>query len=314
MPISIVQSRRRHRAVLAPGGRLCKPHLEKLRQFQPGSYIHDGQYQGHAEDPRPAADRHHVLQRSVLIRGRIEGELPRARRGIDHAVVLVGYYDDATVPSGGYWVIKNSWDTGWGNAGYGFVPYGDLENHNRTYSLTAPVYYTGSMATVTWRAGRARGPAAEIIGRASDQYGTSSADLCLGEQGNLRDVQPAGGSMSLSGTVIAHGVTFSAGATGYVFNGVNGGALTVTGGGITANETVTINAPVTIGAPQTWTIDSGKYLTVGGIHTIISNLTINSAGNVYVNGAIDGGGALNASGAAPGSITFNGNGSFNAIG
>jgi C1A family cysteine protease len=37
--------------------------------------------------------------------------------GIDHAVVIVGYYDDAAVPSGGYWVIKNSWDTGFGEAG-----------------------------------------------------------------------------------------------------------------------------------------------------------------------------------------------------
>ena len=120
--------------------------------------------------------------------------------------------------------------------------------------------------------------------------------------------------MSLSGTVIAHGVTIAAGATGYVFNGVNNGALTVTGGGITAHESVAFNVPVTIGAPQTWTIDSGKNLTVGGIHTIISNLTINAAGNVYVNGAIDGGGVLNASGAAPGSITFSGAGSFNASG
>ena len=105
-----------------------------------------------------------------------------------------------------------------------------------------------------------------------------------------------------------------AGATGYVFNGVNSGALTVTAGGITAHESVAFNVPVSIGAPQTWTIDSGKSLTVGGIHTIISNLTINAAGNVYVNGVIDGGGVLNANGAAPGSITFSGAGSFNASG
>ena len=45
-------------------------------------------------------------------------------------------------------------------------------------------------------------------------------------------------------------------------------------------------------------------MTVGGLHTLISNLTINAAGNVYVNGVIDGGGVLNANGAAPGSITF----------
>jgi hypothetical protein len=53
---------------------------------------------------------------------------------------------------------------------------------------------------------------------------------------------------------IAHGVNINAGATGYVFNGVNGGALTVTAGGINANESVTINAPVTIAAPQSWNV------------------------------------------------------------
>ena len=27
----------------------------------------------------------------------------------DHEVSLVGFQDDANVPSGGYWIIKNSW-------------------------------------------------------------------------------------------------------------------------------------------------------------------------------------------------------------
>ena len=33
----------------------------------------------------------------------------------DHAVLLVGYSDDAEIP---YWKIKNSWTTGWGEEGY----------------------------------------------------------------------------------------------------------------------------------------------------------------------------------------------------
>mmetsp|Transcript_11832 Transcript_11832/g.16775 ORF Transcript_11832/g.16775 Transcript_11832/m.16775 type:complete len:453 (-) Transcript_11832:80-1438(-) len=34
---------------------------------------------------------------------------------IDHAILLVGYNDDADTP---YWVLKNSWGTGWGEGGY----------------------------------------------------------------------------------------------------------------------------------------------------------------------------------------------------
>ena len=96
-----------------------------------------------------------------------------------------------------------------------------------------------------------------------------------------------GGAVTLSGTVIAHGVTISSGATGYTFSG---GALTVTAGGITANESATFNSPISVGAPQTWTVASGKTLTVGDLHTIISPLTISGAGNTTITGTIDGGG------------------------
>ena len=66
--------------------------------------------------------------------------------GTDHEVSLVGYCDDAKVPSGGYWIIKNSWGTGEGQDGYGFIPYGDLEIHNDISAITGAVYYTGAMA------------------------------------------------------------------------------------------------------------------------------------------------------------------------
>lgn len=29
--------------------------------------------------------------------------------GLDHAVVITGYCDDASIPGGGYWIVKNSW-------------------------------------------------------------------------------------------------------------------------------------------------------------------------------------------------------------
>ena len=45
-----------------------------------------------------------------------------------HAVLLVGYQDHANSPGGGYFIVRNSWGTGWGyqspyGHGYGTIPY-----------------------------------------------------------------------------------------------------------------------------------------------------------------------------------------------
>ncbi len=83
--------------------------------------------------------------------------------GFDHEVSLEGYCDDASIPTGGYWIIKNSWGysnnnlTDYGNNGYYLIPYGSLEIHNDISAITGPVYYTGAMATATWNGGGGRG-------------------------------------------------------------------------------------------------------------------------------------------------------------
>ena len=141
-----------------------------------------------------------------------------------------------------------------------------------------PSYFTGAMATVAWTGG-STWSAGGNNWTGSDMYGNYLPSYSWENKETSAIFNSAGGNVNLSGTVIAHGVTINSGATGYVFNGVNGGALTVTGGGITANENVTINAPVKIGAPQTWNVASGKWLTIGGdVHTIISSLTVNGHG------------------------------------
>ncbi len=45
-----------------------------------------------------------------------------------HAMCFVGYQDDASAPEGGYFILRNSWGTGWAwdspyEAGYGTIPY-----------------------------------------------------------------------------------------------------------------------------------------------------------------------------------------------
>lgn len=40
-----------------------------------------------------------------------------------HSVVLVGYHKSAKYPGGGYFIFRNSWGTGWGDGGYGYMPF-----------------------------------------------------------------------------------------------------------------------------------------------------------------------------------------------
>ena len=44
-----------------------------------------------------------------------------------HEVLLVGFADNATEPGGGSFIVRNSWGTGWGEAGYGRMSYAYLE-------------------------------------------------------------------------------------------------------------------------------------------------------------------------------------------
>ena len=53
----------------------------------------------------------------------------------NHCVTLVGYDDNGDAE--GYWIIKNSWGSDWGEEGYGKILYGDIERHQKTYAITS---------------------------------------------------------------------------------------------------------------------------------------------------------------------------------
>ena len=60
-----------------------------------------------------------------------------------HAVCLVGYQDTPSSPGGGYFIVRNSWSTGWAyqspyGAGYGTIPYQYVHNDGWE-AFTAPV-------------------------------------------------------------------------------------------------------------------------------------------------------------------------------
>ena len=60
--------------------------------------------------------------------------------GVNHSVAIVGYEDDSSMEEGGYWIVKNSWGSGWGDDGYGFFKYGDIEKHDRVHSITGDTF------------------------------------------------------------------------------------------------------------------------------------------------------------------------------
>jgi hypothetical protein len=46
--------------------------------------------------------------------------------GINHVLMIVGWKDISFIPSGGYWICKNSWGTDWGYDGFVNIAYGSL--------------------------------------------------------------------------------------------------------------------------------------------------------------------------------------------
>ncbi|MGA7702179.1 MAG: C1 family peptidase, partial [Thermoguttaceae bacterium] len=254
----------------------------------------------------------------------VEGYTGGTISAMDHEVSLVGYVDDPNMANhcGGYWIIKNSWGTGCGvnGTGYYYIPYNNIEVHGDISAITGAVYYTGPMyhtgawdgtgtdytgtaATNTWK-GTTSGVWDTTSGTSGNWMNNSTGSTFTWVNQELQAIFDNTGNnraITINGTIIAHGLTFNAGGTGYSFGG---GSLTVTSGGIQANENVTFNSQVYIGGPQSWTVANGKTLTVNGaLHTIISDLTFNGPGNTVIAGTIDGGGVMNTvGGAAPGGL------------
>ena len=59
----------------------------------------------------------------IIYRSGIYNDPSCDNQGIDHAVVIVGYATDSATKLD-YWIVRNSWGTGWGQAGYIYIQRG----------------------------------------------------------------------------------------------------------------------------------------------------------------------------------------------
>ena len=60
---------------------------------------------------------------------------------IDHAVAITGYNFDGSMP---YYIVRNSWGTGWGNAGY--INFEAVSTYEGTCGMNTSPMYVGAAA------------------------------------------------------------------------------------------------------------------------------------------------------------------------
>lgn len=75
--------------------------------------------------------------------GRITMRIGTEASAGGHAMCCVGYQDDANSPGGGFFILRNSWGTGWAyqspyGAGYGTIPYAYIAKENWEAVTTPP--------------------------------------------------------------------------------------------------------------------------------------------------------------------------------
>jgi autotransporter-associated beta strand protein len=205
-----------------------------------------------------------------------------------HAVLITGFHDDPGLPGGGYFIVKNSWGDWWGDQGYGKILYSSFGSYTQ-WMITGPAYVMGPSHTFTFDTSTSPGYQCESSAwsTAANVWTTDGVNLQAwqnGEDAALFHSDGGACTINIENSVIAHAVTFQDGAGEYT---LTGGSLTVTHGGITANENVLIQSDITIGAPQQWTIAAGKTLSItGAINTHISPLTVSGPGDTIIHGTI----------------------------
>jgi hypothetical protein len=123
--------------------------------------------------------------------GRMRRNLPGERKGGGHAMAVLGYRDDPTVPGGGYFVVRNSWGDTWAKdnpdgAGYCHMPYKLIYEQCLVAFEIDGVIKPGGSGPV----GGATGAAKATLSKGKRTLGSSAEDDEQGSlYGDLRELQ-----------------------------------------------------------------------------------------------------------------------------
>ena len=66
-----------------------------------------------------------------------------------HCITIVGYNNSWGGPDEGYWIVKNSWGTDWGEDGWFRIAYGECEMENNVYYYKGPNHADNKPETPT---------------------------------------------------------------------------------------------------------------------------------------------------------------------
>jgi hypothetical protein len=97
-----------------------------------------------------------LFTRATALSGAIPYPGPDERPVAGHAVLAVGYFDhhasrkkvDHEPNDQGYLIIRNSWGTGWGRGGYGYLPYTYITGNEGKISLAGDFWTMTQMKTL----------------------------------------------------------------------------------------------------------------------------------------------------------------------
>ena len=233
-----------HLAAVAFGFRLAKSSIQSIERLYHVLPRNESQLpQGMLEDIWPTDDPVRRAAGLVQSSGQQRLRQPRGRQLSDiKTIPTPPAADTGSSNSWGSWWNGDGNHNGYGEIAYASEPsYSDwswlwIYNHDVT-GLTGNVCFTGPMATVTWNGGSGVWSLGGSSWSGTDMYGNSLPSYAWNNSEALATFNPSGATnITISGPVVAHGVIIASGATGYVFNGSNGGVLTTTGSGIVAHE------------------------------------------------------------------------------
>ena len=184
-----------------------------------------------------------------------------------HAVLMVGYADDATVPGGGYFIVKNSWGAGWGENGYFRIAYAETTSACSFAKYT--LAYDTAVQTCSYSLSATGGTLASAAGSGSDGVITSGCCTWSARSSDswLTAAAAAGkGNGVVSFTASANTAATPRSATITILNASSSAAASYTVTQAAAVAPVTLSGTVR-GGSSTGALLSGATVTLGGNKT-----------------------------------------------